>query len=646
MIPDDVVERVRAAADIVEIVREHVALKRMGGDWRGPCPFHGGQKPNFSVSAKRGSYHCFVCGESGDVFTFLRKRLGLDFTTAVRQVGERVGIEVVDRPTRGAPGPDPRTPLWEALAAADEFFARQFRASAEAAAAREYWAGRGLRDEDAARFGAGYAPRDGRALLDHLATLGIDGARAVEAGLATRREGDPTLRPRFRGRLVLPIHDIGGTVVGFGGRALGDEPPKYLNSAESTVFQKRELLYQHHVARQAIRREERVVVVEGYFDVIRLALTGVESAVAPLGTALTDEQAQRLARYKVPVVLCYDGDAAGRKATYRSGMALLRLGCEVLVTTLPDGEDPDSFAQREGAAGVARLLAHPLEFFEWQLLALRRRGWFADIGKRRRAIDKLLPAIRVVPSPVTRDLYLAALAEAAGVERAHLAGEAEARPAEPGSGRRAAAEGEPPPAAPDEAAPDGRPRLPPSAGSIRKPEFQWAGRRAKWRRDGDAPVWFQEFAHPTMPSLDRRIALTERELAILCHADQRLAERLMEIEELDLIGEGPRREVIVWCANRGSVEVEAQAPLSSAAEELLREVAHMPPPDDGARLFDEMLQRLSTLVTEGRSATVDALAEAAPAEDARAVAALRDGLDPSRRPWSRRALPTPLIDGR
>jgi DNA primase len=526
VIPDEVVDRVRDSADIVEIIKEHVALKRVGTDFRGPCPFHGGQKPNFAVSQKRGSYHCFVCGESGDVFSFLRKKLGLDFSTAVKMVGDRVGIEVIDRPARGAlQGPDPREPLWEALAAAQEFFVRQLWETSEGATAREYWTSRGLTRADGDRFGAGYAPRDGGQLLAYLGTLGVPAERAISAGLAVQREGDGAVRVRFRGRLMLPIHEVTGKVVGFGGRALGDDQPKYLNSPESEVFQKRDLLYHHQVARQAIRREDRAVVVEGYFDALRCALHGVESVVAPLGTALTEEQAKRLARYRVPVFLLYDSDEAGLKATFRAGAALLREGVAVRVATLPPGEDPDSFTREQGAAGLERLLSDAIDLFDRQLQLLERRGWFAELHLKRKAIDKLLPTIRVTADPLTREIYLARLSEVSGIDRALLAHEAAQDPF------ARATTAPPAPVPTDGDAPEAPPpsnegpdRL--TSGWSPRPRGKWVPR--KGRRGGMEQEWVGNESPPPPGRIEKAVAMAERTLVRVLWHRRELIEQAAE----------------------------------------------------------------------------------------------------------------------
>jgi len=441
MIADEVVERVRQAADIVEIVSEFVPLKRSGGTWRGPCPFHQGKNPNFSVSPSHGSYHCFVCHESGDVFTFLRKRLGLDWPSAVKFVGEKVGIEVIDAPRR-AQAPDPNAPNHEALAAAAEWFQTQLRDEQGGRAAREYLESRELDPHAWHRFGLGFAPRDGQALRRYLRSLGYDDERQLEAGLLVVREGDTEPRGRFRGRIMFPILDEIGRHVGFGGRAMGDDQPKYLNSPESPVFQKRRTLYGLHTAKQAMRRVSRAIVVEGYLDAIRLALAGLEEVVAPLGTALTEEQAQLLTRYSSSVFLLYDSDEAGQKATFRSGLELLRAKASVHVVSLPEGEDPDTYVRTHGRAGMESQLGNAIDLFDRQVQLLERRGWFSDLRHRRTAIDKLLPTIRAAKEPLTRDMYLARLADVTKVDKATLSSEADALP-EPGMRRMPSRAGAP-----------------------------------------------------------------------------------------------------------------------------------------------------------------------------------------------------------
>ena len=415
MIPDENVERVREGADIVSIIGEYVPLKRSGNSYRGPCPFHHGTHNNFSVTAK-GGYACFVCGEKGDVFTFIQKHLGLDFVGAVKLVGEKSGIEV--REVKGARQEerDPREPFWEINNAASEFFQTQLRESSEGKAARDYLERREMTPENSARFGIGFAPR-GDELRKHLAALGYDDRRQQAAGLLIIPEDRREPRVRFRGRLMFPIWDAAGHLVGFGGRVLDKGEPKYLNSPESEIFNKRALLYGMNWAKNAIRKSERVFIVEGYFDVIRLMLSGIEEAVAPMGTAMTEAQATLVKKYTRTAYLLYDSDSAGLKATFRSGDVLLANGISPRVVSLPEGDDPDTFAAKHGAAGLEEAISQSIDVFDRKIQILERAGFFADLRHKREALDKLLPTIRVTADNLLRDLYITRTVEVSGVSR-------------------------------------------------------------------------------------------------------------------------------------------------------------------------------------------------------------------------------------
>jgi DNA primase len=420
VIPDETVERVRESADIVAVIGEYVELKRQGTDYRGPCPFHQGTHRNFSVSPKKAMYYCFVCHEGGDVFNFLTKRLGVDWPTAVKMVAEKSGIEVVETQSRRAEQKDEREPLWEINGVAADYFRRMLWDDDLGRDARAYLEERGVSRQLADRVGLGFAPREIGLLRGYLTTLGFEEERMIAAGLVVVPDEGVEPRPRFRGRLMFPIYDVSSRVVGFGGRLLGPGEPKYLNSAESTIFSKGRLLYGLNWARQAARRDERMLVVEGYFDALRLIDAGVESVVAPMGTALTEEQAKLIRRYTDRVFLLYDSDKAGLKATFRSGDELLRQGAAVQVVTLPDGEDPDSFVRAHGARGLEAQLASSIDVFERKIQILDRGGWFADLRRKRQALDRLLPTLRATTDPLTRDLYLGHASAAAGVSREML----------------------------------------------------------------------------------------------------------------------------------------------------------------------------------------------------------------------------------
>ena len=420
MIAAELIEQIRDAADVVTLIGEHVDLRRTGSDFRGPCPFHGGTHRNFSVVPKKQLYHCFVCHESGDVFTFWMKRFGLDYPTAVREIAGKVGIAVPDdRQT----GPDPNEPLYSAVAAAADWFARQLREGDEAGPARAYLARRGLDDAACDEFQLGHAPARGDALRDALGALGIADDVLREAGLLVARE-DGTVVPRFRGRLIFPIADVRGRVVGFGGRVLGEGEPKYLNSPETPVFHKGSHLYGLDRARGPIRTASLAVVVEGYVDAIRCHLAGVANVVAPLGTALTPEQARILHRYTKQVALVYDADLAGLRATFRSGDELLRQGASVSVVTLPPGEDPDTLVRARGADAFRELLGQAVDLFDRKIQLMDKKGLFGTLEGRRKALDRLLPTIRAAADPITRELYIARAAEHANVAKEVLAQEA------------------------------------------------------------------------------------------------------------------------------------------------------------------------------------------------------------------------------
>jgi DNA primase len=407
MIPEDTIEQVRDSTDLVGLIGESVSLKRTGSDYRGPCPFHGGTNRNFTVIPKKGRYYCFVCHESGDVFSWFMKRMGLGYPDAVREAARRVGVNIPDRPDRA--GPDPHEALYTAVAAAHDWFARQLLELPDARIAREYLERRDVPGDTAALLGLGFAPQ-GKAFLEAMHKLGIDQAVLLEAGLAAQRD-DGQVSARFRGRLLFPIHDLRGRVVGFGGRLLTEGEPKYLNSPETPIFHKGKQLYNLHQARGPIRKEESAILVEGYFDVLRLMLAGVEHVVAPLGTALTADQAALLKRYASSATLLYDSDQAGLKATFRAGDELLRHQVRVRVATLPPNEDPDTLVKSGGVDALEQVLRDAVDVFERKIQIMERKGYFDGFEHLRDAVDRLLPTIRAAADPITRELYLSLASE-------------------------------------------------------------------------------------------------------------------------------------------------------------------------------------------------------------------------------------------
>jgi DNA primase len=439
LIPDELVEQVRDAADIVSIIGEYVPLKRTGADFRGPCPFHQGTRRNFSVSPSKRMYHCFVCNESGDVFKFLTKRLGIQWPEAVRVVGEKSGIEVHDTAARRE-GPDPREPFWELNATAAAYFQQMLSDGGVGAPARAYLSERDISWEVAEEFGLGFAPREIGLMRTYLNTLGFDDQRLFDGGLLTQTDQQTEPRPRFRNRLMFPILDPQGRHVGFGGRLIGPGDVKYLNSPDSPVFSKGRLLYGLSRSRNAIRRRDRALVVEGYIDALRLMASGIEEVVAPLGTALTEQQAALLRKHTRNAFLLYDSDGPGLKATFRTGDELLRQGVSVRVVTLPIGEDPDSFVRANGPEALEEHISSAIDVFERKIQILDRAGWFGELQKKRRALDRLLPTVRATADPLMRDLYINRTTEMTGVDRSilvrELGGSTATSPAPPRSAPR------------------------------------------------------------------------------------------------------------------------------------------------------------------------------------------------------------------
>ena len=368
-----ILDEIRSRADIVELVGQSVNLKRAGEHYKGLCPFHTEKTPSFTVNPKRGIFHCFGCGVGGDAFGFLMRRDRLAFPEAVRALAERTGVEL---PTQRSPETDGKLEgLRKIMALASRFYVDALWGK-EGGKARAYVEGRGVDLEVARRFGMGYAPEGWNALLTFMAREGVTDAELVTAGLALPRQNAAGFYDRFRGRLLFPIRDLQGRVVAFGGRALGAEEPKYLNSPETALYVKGQMLYALDVAREGMRQKNRAVVVEGYLDCLMAHQHGFTETVAALGTAFTAQQLGLLRRYADEVVSVFDADAAGEKATGRLeemlsdvmdlpnlGWSVSRTGSfekagyfPIKVAVLPEGHDPDSLLRAEGAPALAARL--------------------------------------------------------------------------------------------------------------------------------------------------------------------------------------------------------------------------------------------------------------------------------------------------
>ena len=425
MIPDDQVDEVRARADIVQVVGDIVPLKKSGKDYKACCPFHEEKTPSFYVVPGKGFYKCFGCGESGDVFAFLMKHLGLSFVDAIKHVAASSGVEIREV-SRGETGEDPFRYLYEANAFARMFFQDSLWDEKAGSSARAYLEERGIGRETAERFGLGYAPDAWRGLHEAASHHGIGDEVLIEVGLVTRSEKRKDPYDRFRDRLIFPIESLSGKVVGFGGRVLGagrEGSPKYVNSPESPIYHKGQILYGLSWAKNSIRRRETALVVEGYMDVVSLAAAGFENAVAPLGTAVTQDQVSVLRRYTSRAHILFDSDAAGLKATFRAADLLLAGGLHPCVVTLPPGEDPDTIVHSEGAEALQGHIDAGVDVLDRKLQILEEHDHFRSIEHTRAAIDRLLPTLRAVQDPALRDIYIAKVEERTGVRRDTLEAE-------------------------------------------------------------------------------------------------------------------------------------------------------------------------------------------------------------------------------
>ncbi len=409
-IPEDTIQAIRDRTDVVDLVGRYVSLKKAGRSFKGLCPFHHEKTPSFTVNPERGTFHCFGCGEGGNVFAFLMRHENLTFPEAARSLAAELGIEIPESGGEGERGVGEA--VFRANAVAQALYEKALRAP-EGEAARRYLVGRGIDGELAKRFGIGFAPDRWDGVASALAREGVAAEVGERAGLLKARDrgGHYDL---LRGRITFPIHDVRGRVVGFGGRALSEgQEPKYLNTPESPVFRKREALYGFPAALEPIRRRDRAVVVEGYFDRIALARAGVDEAVATCGTALTEEHARNLRRRTRQVVLLFDGDEAGQRAVLRALEALLPHGLRVAAAALPGGMDPDDFLVREGPEALAALVdgAHPA--FELAIARAVAEGC-ATPWERADAVAAVVPLLVALPDPVERGEWARRLALAAG----------------------------------------------------------------------------------------------------------------------------------------------------------------------------------------------------------------------------------------
>jgi DNA primase len=405
--PEAFVEEVRRAADIVRVISEHVPLRKMGTSWKGLCPFHQEKTPSFNVRSEPAVFHCFGCGEGGDVFKFMMLHERVAFPEAVETLARRFGVPVPETRVEAGPERKEREELLAVLAAAAEHYARHFWAPT-GTRAREYLLGRGFQRETLERIRAGAAVESWHDLLEALRRT-FPVPALLTAGLVLQKDG--RAYDRFRNRAVFPILNEAGKVVGFGARSLDGSEPKYLNSPESPAYQKSRVLYGLNWAKDPIRREGRAVLMEGYLDVARALEAGVGEAVATCGTALTSGHARLLRRYTERVVVNFDQDAAGQRAARKSLDLLLDEGLKVHVVELPAGHDPDSFLKAEGGDAYRRRLEQAPPYMEWLIRQAAAENDTRTPEGKAAFLNALLPSLTRITSAVERAAWLPAIVE-------------------------------------------------------------------------------------------------------------------------------------------------------------------------------------------------------------------------------------------
>ena len=428
LIPQGFIDDLLGRTDVVEVVGSRIKLKKTGKNWSALCPFHNEKSPSFSVSPDKQFYYCFGCGAGGNAIGFLMDFERLDFPQAVEELARQAGVEVPreERSDRRGPRPSRQdSPLYPVLENAAAYYRQQLRHHAQRRRAVDYLQQRGLSGQIAKLYDLGFAPPGWNNLMSHLATDNTEQKVLIEAGLVVENPDSGKRYDRFRDRIIFPIRDSRGRVIGFGGRVLGDDKPKYLNSPETPVFQKGRELYGLYEARRQNRQLNDILVVEGYMDVIALAQHGVTNAVATLGTATSEEHLKRLFRVVNTVIFCFDGDNAGRQAAWRalqSCLPVLEDGRHVRFMFLPEGQDPDSLIRHEGQdAFRARMQQQAQPLTEYMYRHLAEEAPPTSLEGKAHLATLALPLIEQVPGSLLRRLLRQALQERTGMALDDLA---------------------------------------------------------------------------------------------------------------------------------------------------------------------------------------------------------------------------------
>jgi DNA primase len=423
-IPQAFIDDLLTRTDIVDVIDARVPLKKAGHEYKACCPFHSEKTPSFTVSQVKQFYHCFGCGAHGSAISFLMDYEHLEFVEAVEELAHMAGLEVPREAATESASQSPTQPLYALLDEVSRYYRQQLRTHPQAARAVEYLKRRGLTGDIAARFDIGFAPPGWDNLARALGGEAASRAALLETGLLIERTDGSGVYDRFRDRIQFPIRDRRGRTVGFGGRVLGDDTPKYLNSPESSIFHKGRELYGLYEARKALRRLDRILVVEGYMDVVALAQFDINYAVATLGTSTTPDHLERLYRTVPEVVFCFDGDRAGRAAAWRAlenALPVLTDGREARFLFLPEGEDPDTLVRKTGKDEFENMITHSVHLSDFLFDHLSSQVDTASIDGRARLVDLARPLLSRLPDSIFRQLMLERLAQIARTDSSALA---------------------------------------------------------------------------------------------------------------------------------------------------------------------------------------------------------------------------------
>jgi DNA primase len=386
-IPEDIVQRIKSESDIVSVVSEFVALKKSGKDFKGLCPFHQEKTPSFFVIPSKQFYHCFGCGKGGNVINFIMDHERMEYPEALRFLAQKAGIEI----PKTYSGNSDTEQVYAALAFAEKFYNNRLLNSKDGKTARDYLKSRGIDEDIIRKFGLGYAPDSWDGLLKAASREKNQSAILEKAGLVKRKEG---LYDRFRKRIMIPIRNVSGKTVAFGGRAMpGDEGAKYINSPETDVYKKSRILYGFDISKNSVREKNEVIVVEGYFDLISLFQAGITNVVAASGTGFTAEQASLLSRFCERVVLMYDPDSAGIRAAFRACGVLYNVGLEPRLIRLPKGADPDSFIRNSGAEKLSKLVSDADDIFDFVIKGLKGKISDQTVAMQKKIIGKIVELV-------------------------------------------------------------------------------------------------------------------------------------------------------------------------------------------------------------------------------------------------------------